>query len=828
MSKSTQILKFRANKRVEAQEHRAIDLALTEREKHDLEFDQRSRLIQDMLEKAGITFSDSKHLKFVNAEAWNGIQQAQRKLVYNPHAMNDDLRQPWAGKSSVWAWKNYLSRIPAPTWALRLKQSAVESMTRPNTVGMLRRDGKTPNKDLEQLLTKVNKFKKGWDGKMHSAYKIAMQRLVKKFLDFNGGEKVRLRLWSHVEFEEAMKNAINSSSPGYPLNGYDWKDDLGDRSVFMEVYRLGCDAIINRKTDGHIYVAGARYTGDGGDASPTDDGEGRQRHFRQAPADEKLASHIIASPLKPFIKADPLSGQLGIQCVSANAKQLAQGHDQCSLYDKPVAVGDWDVSRWDTAQTRKFIKEGFFAFLREVYDMDHTLTKAILDGYEERFMKSQCLMHWGMADLDFLPSGSGITTVVAFIHHWLICFTLDELFKRQAGFPLLCEVGLQGDDFLAFLSDQGPHVTALVKEVYAAFGCTIKGDLAFSSLSDPDCTAVFLSEAIHLLDDQPNFRFPKWNFLMAESERDLSSMMALDRMLYAEIRERCPHASQVELKIASFFSKMDRFKDLPFFEGLMKRCLNLNDFRSLPLRSWVGVRVMEKSPSRLWLLDYEELMGIETPDAVQQILDRQEESWLLGDALGQVAALFALGTYDPSTRGEIRHVINTAKRNNKQFRSSLKLLRTVDNHLTELDDTQKTDYKKLVDVVNKGFEKGFADKARQMYEENLVKQEKRELASKVLRSFEDDPDVQEVGPIAPRQIARAVLTLNATNPFELLKKTAKVGIMLYNSSSWANLTTSQQDACRQAYRSLFFVELDDAASLSEAELLQKARTNLAQ
>lgn len=451
-----------------------------------------------------------------------------------------------------------MSKLEIPSYANDLKLATLASLSVPSTQGMIRKDGK-PNKDLAQLLDRATPF--NWDTNFERLFEKALQRHVAEFKSWvltddpfgytvTEEGKVQLIEWDMTFYREQMRNSIQEASPGFPFVGHGWEDVLDDGETALEKsLRVSMLSVTNpdlyalevaKWTNyiGFIFVQGARWTGDAGELG---NNEGNQRLVQAACClIEKLFSHMIALAYKRFYKSPGASGQRGIQACTQYLKDIAQGEVEPSGRVKTISHwASWDVSKWDKAQTDEFAKKGFFEFLKRTLDLNDPLTSKIVEKYSSGYFNRVLYTAAGCFNPGFLPSGAGITTVLAFCHHTLILYVIDEKVKEETGEYLLAEFGLQGDDFVAGLSQWSDKIEAIVKETYAKFNCVIKGDMRIREAQHPDCNVIFLNECIHLYSDQMNVRFPKWNFFQAEDFRAMQRGVTMDRMLISEIRTRC-------------------------------------------------------------------------------------------------------------------------------------------------------------------------------------------------------------------------------------------------------------------------------------------------
>lgn len=773
------------------------------------EKDQQERaiaIVTEMLKERGVRFVEDFPLQFREPRSHDGVMMRLRRLVYSKKDDKDPVL-PWANNLDLERIKAMLRRCVAPHWAIDLKKQTINSISVPSTTGMLK-DDMSPNKDLKQLL--VNAQSVDLTG-IEVHFERAMERLIGEFLNFrvkssetilherldNG--KVRLRAWSIKEFRQQMTNALNSSTPGYPLNGMEWDTDLGDRTAFEEVYELGMRRVRDENRDGFLFIQSSRYTGDGSSDEGDLDAEGQQRLVQMAEAAEKLIGHILAEPLKAFIKAPPTSGQRGIQVATRHLKEIAQGLRKCSLHDLPIVA--WistDVGQWDTAQINELANKCFFRFLEEILDLDDEATVRILTNYQEGYMERVLLTAMGTIVPDMLPSGASVTTVMAFIHHLCILYTLDEIVKAQTGKYLFCEIGLQGDDQVAAVSQWDESIERLFIDTYKRFNCRVKGDgFRLRWQNDPYVSVVFLNEAILLKDmNEPNYKFPRWNLFFAETFDELNRGVNIDRLLLAEIKEQNIHPSPRELLMVSFCSKFDRFFGLPFYDFLLKKLIGNCPFE---LRSWLGTRVLKKSETLRYLEKLEADKGIEYPGDCQANIDRQMESWYHSKELGHLAAIFWLCAQDPQGKPVVRELMKAAKSNNRAWRRAGRAVGVV---LTE-EDKEAKPLEEFKQMLLKAFDEGYKEMGEALARERKRYEDIPDTVIDLVDNLANSDEVRDHEPVFQRTLSRGILSLNSFDPFTLTKYAAKAVASVLQSPTFEDWPEEHRNLLMDSYREIF-------------------------
>lgn len=782
--------------------------------------------IAAMLRDAGHEFIDLDIFRGLSPDQQNSLTNRVRFLAHTPGGRETKTFLPWAGANpSVGSLRAFMKKLPFPGYASDLMEASIKSLSTPATNGMLRNDG-LPNKDLAQLLIKAPAL--NFSDEVAECFDIAMNRHVADFREWILTEDpfgytisdeghLQFGKWDIDFYREQMRNSISEASPGFPFVGLGWDDVLDDgETPFQKSYRVSMLSITDPERYaeevgkwvqylGFIFVQGARWTGDAGEVG--DGSEGNQRLVQAACClVEKLFSHIIAIAYKRFYKAPALSGQRGIQRVAENLQKVAQGELKPTGRTQRITHwAAWDVSKWDVAQTDEFAKKGFFEFIHRTIDPNDPFSLQIIDKYKEGYFNRVLYTAAGCFNPGFLPSGAGITTVMAFCHHNLILLTLDEIVKRRTGEYLLAEYGLQGDDFAAALSQWNPQIEELVKQVYAEFNCVIKGDMRVRSVMDPDLNVVFLGECVDLVQGRMRAKPPKWNLFMAENYRALQHGSTMDRMQKQEVLSQCPHPSRRELQMASLCSKLDLFhgegeERMPFYDELLDVCIRWCTF---PLRSWLGERVIKHSATIQILKHREEREGILWPSDIDRALDREEENWLSVAELGRVTYCYLAAAIDLDTKSHNRELISIARgfsswrkagNASMQLRQGEAISRNLD-----LDKTAKM----IAEAYAKGYD--VAEKERAEEEANA----RQALQNHQRQSGVKHPDQT---PVELGTTARAIYAWNEVATFELLQKTAATYVSIFNSRNWRNRPEHERNALNQGCIELFGYALSELST----------------
>lgn len=789
---------------------------------------ERLDTIASMLRSSGVEFLEPVELTFVDPEARGGVEMGLRRLAYNPDTHKDDLTVVWCGtKLEAATVVKFLEKdCRVPKWALRLKKSTLASMTVPNTEGMLTSDG-NPNKDLKQLLANQQFVDLPSDiEELHWAEVRRISDAILKSARESGDGlfsinpvtgRVRLRRWTESEFRVQMKKALKGSSPGYPYNRYKWDDVVNGKTIVEHAFEafeslIADDAVL----DGFIFFQQARTTGDGaGLYEESDVAFGQQRLVQAASLFEKLIGHILAYVFKLYVKEPLLSGQNGIQQVSSELKRLCQ--EKISLgQEADFGVLDYDVSQWDVAQIDERMKRGFFAVCNLIFDKDDEFTARLLSVYETQYFNRRLVTGVGQIRSNFLPSGSSITTVCAFVQHLIQVGVVNEYGKQfRDGSNLFYEVGLQGDDNISIVNRYTEEDGERLAHIYALYGCTIKGgEIAYSPLSDPDCAGVFLNEAIRVRDPvnvYMNAKFPKWNLFWAENRMDAARGPNIDRMLLDEIKTRVPHPTETELTFVSFMSKMDRFATMPFYKPLLTWILRKSKY---PMRSWLGERVCPESHTVSVLMEMEKAKGIEWPSIEMRANDRREELWANGDELADMLSiLWMLQEVSPEAK-EVCKGIHAAGKNGDGWKRSRRAMEDAGISFKQNEDIKPQEAREL---ISKSYTLGY-----QAYAQTL--EAVRNTPSVIDVSDSHYEAASELGVIVDtpvvslRTLTRGVLSLNETNPWKLRYSVAKAIISAYHSVGWSALHEVTQQEIAQFYKEQYGLVLSrldsQAASVS--------------
>jgi len=672
---------------------------------NQVERELRALKITAIIEDAGIKIDPTlgpDSLSFYNPDAAGGVKESLARLVYDPS--DNDPTLPWFGPnlSEEYA-KSFIAKLRVPSFAKFFQDAAIEKLCKPNTQGMLRKDGSC-NKDLSQISSPPSApALSAMDvSRLEIAKDIICGKIVARLSDFKDGGlysivngKVRLKPWTLEDFQDQMKKAIASSSPGYPYNGFNWKDTLDTGETVSErVYNDGIK-VINGDLEGpFVFLQSARYTGDG-------DTEGSQRLVQEAPANEKLIGHILTYPLKRYIRYNG-SGQLGIQQATVDIKAMVKG-EYSNFRDgapKPTGFMESDVSKWD-AHIQDFQANLFFDIVETVYDMEDDFTSKVVNNYKRAFDARYLVTLMGGVFTRMLPSGSSITTAFAFIIHEIYILMADIMFcapkvKTVKGYLAskkfgIVSLGLQGDDLWALVADLG--VQEALAHVYSLFGCKMKEGSRCGTLDDPDACMVFLNELIVLNKDVPNIIIPKWNFFYSESADQNFRTLGIDRHLMAEVINKVAHPTTVELTFARFVGKLRRFIDSESFEFMMRKLFFLKDSQ-FKLRSWLGERVFssdDRVVSYLRELEETHLPKEDQWPEDEEIRrgDRHECAWLTTNQLMSVAYISMLSAQDIDQRAFFKKMKAISLMAGSRGRSVRKIV----NNLINSDN-----YNKLQDV----------------------------------------------------------------------------------------------------------------------------------
>lgn len=783
----------------------------------DDQTEERVQRVAGLLRDAGVEFADSQEVKFVDPEAINGVTMSLRKLVYNPGSAQEDLTLPWYGShADPQSIQRFLKTLSWPKWALEMKDS-YKSLSRPNTEGMIRSDGSF-NKDLEQLLTPAQPldYTREMLAMEHDilgdlARRVVVSNYDRPLVDVvetTAGPRVRLRHWTFEEFKVQMSKAFNTSSPGYPYNGFSWQDEVDSESCEHLAWRLGQAFVADTESPPFLFIQQSRTTGDGSTDGGENAEDGRQRLVQAAPIVEKYIGHLLAYVFKAFIKAPLLSGQKGIQEVSRQLKHLAQS-PICTDKISETYVAYWDVSRWDTAQTDEAMERGFFSVARLVLDLDDPFTRDLFNKYYAAYGGRTLLTAMGQLRSKFLPSGSSITTVSAFINHEKQLLLMDRLSVALRGEKLFIEIGLQSDDLVAFVRNWDDKAEAIVKDVYDRHGCLIKGEALVKPLSDPQCMCVFLNEGIRLSDDPEvdnNAKGPKWSLFYAESQRQKIRGANIDRMLLEEVNRKVAHPSPTELTFVSFCSKMDRFANMPFYTSLLKQILGRTQ---IPLHSWLGERVCPESPTLKRLREWEEADDVFWPSEAQRALDRRQETWMLGTELGEaLSVLWLVSTVSTDARSVCKDIVRLGKQT-KAWARARKAMAVAGVDFTKNNTLREDD---IATVTSVAFNVGYRDIAEAINQAKIVTETVANMGGlDAADEISDEPSEEPV--LEARSFVRGGLALHERDPYELRYLAALATITTRHSSGWDAMTEDQQTRVVQWYKDQYGEDLNQTKSV---------------
>lgn len=799
MGKHSQAMIARQIRRQAHNELAAVSSAINSASEEEGEFSKRERLIKDLLEEAGYTFSeDPIPLNFLKEGAREGIQFSVARLLYQKESQSLPWH-PWMqGKTLESAYK-LLKELKVPSWARYIKDATLKSFGPPSTEGMIKRDG-SPNKDLAQLLKKFSPVNKQG---LKQEFSEARQNLIERLRTHFKG-KVKLPNWTFQEFVNEMATSIKTSSPGLPYSGMNWLDQSPidpDKTIAHHVYEDGKALIAMEEKPPQLFIQGARWTGDGGIE------EGQQRLVQQDSAAYKLPGHLLAKPFKDYIQSRPGSGQRGIQEASRHIKNMMNGEVSDKEYNPsltPQFFVDWDISQWDAAMITETVSEFFFDIIELALDLDDDHTRSVFETVKKGFDNRYLLTHLGWIRPRMWPSGHSCTTIMAFIIHEFIVELIEIRHRRELKSPLIVDFGLQGDDLWACLSTWSDETEALIKDTYARFNCLVKGQIRISAISDDDCHLVFLNEAVSKNPERDNFIFPRWNFFMAESQSDLLSYASLDRNLRMEIESLVAHPSPKELRFASFASKFDRLVNQPFYNFLLKKVWKGKNFF---LPSWVGERVLPNSPTRLLLQELEHEIGINQPDSITCALDREEETWLTSTELAELTSALMIASELQTAKPEIRRLIKVSRPLFKPWRSATRVLEALNE-----DDLRGTTG--LVQTLAVALDRGYSEiKSAQAYRESLIiasssaTQTQKESAAMIVK--------EDLIPVVKTTLAKAIFALHEVNPHELLQRSSKLLLNIAQSEEWANLTQEQRKIVKSAYKKCFLTDLPSPDSGSD-------------
>lgn len=755
---------------------------------------------------------ESKHsLVFAKPQAASGVAMGLDLLVSDPEAMKVDLTVPWCGQSlSENAVKRMLNSLQVPKWARRLKDGVVNSISRPNVMGMLTPTGE-PNKDLRQLLN-VFRGKHELPSTVETARIKAVREIADDLISFltdiedelftivtnsRGEKRIRLKMWTLEQFQHQMAKAMKSSSPGYPYNGCSWQEEIEGYTCIEHAW-LACQSLVSDDAvlPGFIFIQQSRATGDGGSGDEANSG-GRQRLVMAAPNNEKLLGHILAYVFKLYARKSLFSGQRGIQEVSRNIKRECQRiiSDE-NLVTADYWTCDYDVSEWDAAQLHEVMESDFFSVAELVLDDEDEFTTRVKTNYRIMYNEAVLVTAFGEIETEFLPSGSSITTASAFVNHEIKARVVDDLVTQERGFPLFHLYGFQGDDNASIVYKPTDRTMEILKWVYSSYHCRIKGDVYMSSLEDFDANIIFLNEAIRVrdpIDLDLNAKYPRWSLFWAENYRDKARGPNLDRMLYEEVLKSVPHPTATELTFVSFASKMDRFINMPFYTALLKwiRPRGLYAFRS-----WLGERVCPNSPTLLALKKLEESEGIFWPDPQARALDRREEFWADKDELAEMfVSLALLVPVSPEARKATNTILAKAKNTNawKKARSAMEKAGvdfSTENGKLPIDEGRE--------LISLAFQLGYGSTPSEIKEVvTAVADPDDDVVMEIANAVKPDKVPSE------RTVMRSLLALNEEDPYSLRALFAEAIIGSHGTPGWRSLPLDRIESIERMFKDIY-------------------------
>lgn len=759
---------------------------------NQVERELRAMKITAIIEDAGIKIDPvlgPDGLSFYNPDAAGGVKESLARLVYDPS--DNDPTLPWFGPNLSESYaKSFIAKLRVPGFAKWFQDAAIEKLCKPNTQGMLRKDGSC-NKDLSQLSSPppVPTLSAMDNVRLKIAKQIICNKIIKRlsekvkdsdlFSIVDG--KIRLKPWTLEDFQDQMKNAIAASSPGYPYNGFSWKDTLDTGETVSErVYNDGIKVIDGDFEGPFVFLQSARYTGDG-------DIEGSQRLVQEAPANEKLIGHILTYPLKRYIRYEG-SGQLGIQQATVDIKAMVRG-EYSNFRDgapKPTGFMESDVSKWD-AHNQDFQANMFFEIIETVYDMEDEYTSKVVNNYKRAFDSRYLVTFVGGVFTRMLPSGSSITTAFAFIIHEIYILMADIMFcapkaKTLKGYLTskkfgIVSLGLQGDDLWALVADLGVQET--LAYVYSIFGCKMKEGSRCGTLDDPDACMVFLNELIVLNQDIPNIIIPKWNFFYSESADQNFRTLGIDRHLMTEVLSQVAHPTTVELTFARFVGKLRRFVNSESFEFMMRKLFFIKNSQ-FKLRSWLGERVFspeDRVVSYLRELEETHLPKDDQWPADEEIRrgDRHECAWLTTNQLMSVAYISMLSAQDMDQRAFFKKMKAISLMSGSRGRSVRKIVNNLMNTDTysHLKDTRVTDTE-IESVLE------FFEEAAQTAMSLFADMSQPKIMPDEAVSEENDDSVKEVQ-VAPtiQACTNMVIASSIVDPYEVSKEAIKLAHRLW-------------------------------------------------
>lgn len=812
-------------------EARAARLANKPKYKEQLE--EKSAHIRRLVEDSGKIVKD-RYLKLYDDTREGGLLFSMARLVYNPGGLDNGAAHlhPWFRGSSLTVSKmrDITRRLHCTTAYIEaFRDKIAASISVPCTQGMIKADG-SYNKDLEQLLTQSPE-QDASDYRMAYIQK-AKRELISSILSFhleNGDVdgryivsedgRVRIIPWSLEVFSEEMQDAINSSTPGYPYNGYQWYSSIDGKTLVEIVHESDLSY-----RDGFMFMQGARYTGDAGD-----DREGKQRLVMGAPAIEKRPGHELAYVLKKYIRKQG-SGQLGIQEAAVDIRKMAKGDISSfgkGLQTKPQVVTDLDVSRWD-AHVNDFVNSLFWEVMLEILDLSDQYTADLFDWYKENYDKRELVTYFGNVITAMLPSGSSITTVFAFIVHEIYVRAANMLHYdtyKTVGWTAFC---LQGDDFLGFAYDR--KIAQSAQLIYEYMNCVIKGDQNWMNLDTPEAGAVFLNTFIEVNRDTPLYTFPRWNHWMGE-QPTVKQRSHVDRKLLSEILQNVANPSVVELQMASFLGKLDRLCDQPYYTYLFKVEMRLN--KGLKLRSWLADRCNPNSPTVTAIKQWEEIHGIERPSEEQCIADRQEARILSASEVGKLIQLIVICTQvsgDAETANKINRYYSVSRNRSAATRAINSVASKYDwEKDLRIGSVNGERLSMLQHEIAEAFEIAFytqvkaIEAARAQEAEHLATQTEEPIVDPVDIDGDQlvvEQDTQDLQTPTLAKTAASAMTAVVDNPFEVSAMVAELAI---TTAAKGTLNSAQYKFVSEFYSEITGgLYLEDAVREYTSALLEEA------
>lgn len=722
---------------------------------------------------------------------------------YNPGGETRDHSQPWYYKMTPAKATNILVQLSqfTPSWAKRHEKGTIDGISDMRSSGYIGVD-----KHGQPYFNKGGQnFCRAREGRHHTLREerlnYAIKRVINDILEFNGG-KSKIPNWDVSEFRNQMKNSISRSTPGYPYNGIPWSGEIDGKSVVDCVYDLGVKSIEDGyKQLGYIYFPGTRKTADAGNKYS---GSGNARGVFQAPSSEKLGVHELAFVFKQWAKGSSvLSGQRGIQEVSRNAKKLRSGELKGEhSSDLPVYAFAGDISRWDAAALIDPMMEMVTPIFEAVLDLEDEWTSKVYSWFNQSFKDSYIITPIGPVKVKELPSGSSMTTILAFILQWIYWYEIVYEIEHRGYKNPLVSTGFQGDDILVLMSYWEDEFLEIISSVYADHLCDLKDDgTGFNGVSNiaQGEAAVFLNESILISSPETsNFRPIRGGLFFREDV----SRPNLDPMLMKELATDVAHLSTLELQSVSLVSKISALlsrdeegnwimNDEASYKRWKHVCtmfFNLST-KHFPIRSWMSERALPNDPTRLEFERLEKISGKYEEDPAQRAIQREEEPWLMGDDLKHIfTALCIFGERLPETRPAIRRIVKFGK---SDYRSKRKARNALSEYTKIYQEDHKFDneidlnlqlevtadlLKGAMDVIIKG--------QAESWEASHAVDESAEITAEDMANVSKHQGQDQAS--NRETIASTVLALNISNPATLLKLAARVIIQGASSPDFKN------------------------------------------